>query len=103
MGWPEAFAAWAHYQAEEAAGKTLTEPDMGRAVASLKAALNAQGWLRPEAQKEEEKAEAEEERKPEEKAEGGNAPEREETQPPHDRDAIVDILNQAREQELEPF
>ena len=103
VGWPEAFAAWAHYQAEEAAGKTLTEPDMGRAVASLKAALNAQGWLRPEAQKEEEKAEAEEERKPEEKADGGNAPEREETQPPHDRDAIVDILNQAREQELEPF
>ena len=102
VGWPEAFAAWAHYQAEEAAGKTLTEPDMGRAVASLKAALNAQGWLRPESPKEEEKAEVEE-RKPEEKADGGNAPEREETQPPHDRDAIVDILNQAREQELEPF
>ena len=102
VGWPEAFAAWAHYQAEEAAGKTLTEPDMGRAVDSLKAALNAQGWLRPEAPKEE-KAEAEDHKPEEKEADDGNAPEREETQPPHDRDAIVDILNQAREQELEPF
>ena len=90
VGWPEAFAAWAHYQAEEAAGKTLTEPDMDRAVNSLKTALNAQGWLKPEAT-------PKEEQKPEEKENEGNA-ERDETQPPHDRDMdIVDILHQ------EPF
>ena len=43
--WAEAFAPWAHYMAEEKAGKALTEPHLAPAVASLKEALSAQGWL----------------------------------------------------------
>jgi hypothetical protein len=43
--WAEGFAAWAHYTAEEKAGKALLEPHVALAVASLREALNAQGWL----------------------------------------------------------
>ena len=43
--WAEGFAPWAHYTAEEKAGKTLPEPHVAPAVASLKEALSAQGWL----------------------------------------------------------
>ena len=43
--WAEGFAAWAHYMAEEQEGKALTEPHVAPAVASLKEALSAQGWL----------------------------------------------------------
>ena len=43
--WAEGFAAWAHYMAEEKAGKALPEPHVALAVASLKEALAAQGWL----------------------------------------------------------
>ena len=43
--WAEGFAAWAHYTAEEQEGKALTEPHVAPAVASLKDALSAQGWL----------------------------------------------------------
>ena len=38
-------AAWAHYTAEEQAGRALAEPHVAPAVASLKQALSAQGWL----------------------------------------------------------
>ena len=44
-GWAEALAPWAHYAAEEKAGKALTEPQVHAATLSLKAALDAQGWL----------------------------------------------------------
>ena len=44
-GWAEALAPWAHYAAEEKAGKALTEPQVHAAVLSLRAALDAQGWL----------------------------------------------------------
>lgn len=43
--WAEGFAAWAHYMAEEKGGKALPEPRVAPAVASLKQALSAQGWL----------------------------------------------------------
>lgn len=43
--WAESFAAWAQYQAEEKAGKTLHEPHIGSAVICLREALAAQGWL----------------------------------------------------------
>lgn len=43
--WAEGFAAWAHYQAEEKAGKALPEPHVQPAVASLRQSLAAQGWL----------------------------------------------------------
>ena len=43
--WAEGFAPWAHYQAEEKAGKALSEPHVRPAVASLRQALAAQGWL----------------------------------------------------------
>ena len=43
--WAEGFAAWAHYQAEEKAGKALSEPHIAPAVISLKQSLAAQGWL----------------------------------------------------------
>lgn len=43
--WAEGFAAWAHYQTEEKAGKALSEPHVQPAVASLRQALAAQGWL----------------------------------------------------------
>lgn len=43
--WAEGFAAWAHYMAEEQEGKALTEPHVAPAVASLREALSAQGWL----------------------------------------------------------
>lgn len=43
--WAEGFAAWAHYQAEEKAGKALSEPHIAPAVTSLKQSLAAQGWL----------------------------------------------------------
>lgn len=43
--WAEGFAAWAHYQAEEKAGKALSEPHVQPAVASLRQSLAAQGWL----------------------------------------------------------
>lgn len=44
--WAEGFAAWAHYQAEEKAGKALSEPHVQPAVASLRQSLAAQGWLK---------------------------------------------------------
>lgn len=44
-GWAEALASWAHYAAEEKAGKALSEPQVQVAVSSLRAALDAQGWL----------------------------------------------------------
>ena len=43
--WAEGFAAWAHYQAEEKAGRLLPEPHVQPAVASLRQSLAAQGWL----------------------------------------------------------
>jgi len=43
--WAEGFAAWAHYTAEEKTGKALADPHVAPAVASLREALNAQGWL----------------------------------------------------------
>ena len=43
--WAEGFAPWAHYQAEEKAGKALSDPHVRPAVASLRQALAAQGWL----------------------------------------------------------
>ena len=43
--WAEALAPWAHYMAEEKEGKALTEPHVAPAVASLREALSAQGWL----------------------------------------------------------
>lgn len=43
--WAEAFAAWAHYTAEEKAGRALHEPYVAPAVVSLRDALSAQGWL----------------------------------------------------------
>jgi hypothetical protein len=43
--WAEGFAVWAHFTAEEKAGKALTEPHVGQAVFALRSALDAQGWL----------------------------------------------------------
>ena len=43
--WAEGFAHWAHYTAEEKERKTLTKPHVAPAVASLREALSAQGWL----------------------------------------------------------
>lgn len=43
--WAEGFAPWAHYTAEEQAGQALPEPCLDAAVASLRGALAAQGWL----------------------------------------------------------
>lgn len=43
--WAEAFAAWAHYSAEEKAGRALHEPHVVPAIVSLRDALAAQGWL----------------------------------------------------------
>ena len=43
--WAEGFAPWAHYTAEEKEGKALSEPHVAPAVASLREALSAQGWL----------------------------------------------------------
>lgn len=43
--WAEGFAPWAHYTAEEQTGQALAEPHVAPAVASLKEALSAQGWL----------------------------------------------------------
>lgn len=43
--WAEGFAPWAHYIAEEQAGQALAEPCLDAAVASLREALTAQGWL----------------------------------------------------------
>ena len=43
--WAEGFAAWAHYAAEERAGKTLFEPHLDHAVSRLRDNLAAQGWL----------------------------------------------------------
>lgn len=43
--WAEGFAPWAHYMAEEKEGKVLSEPHVQPAVASLRQALAAQGWL----------------------------------------------------------
>lgn len=45
-GWAEAFAAWAHYTAEERQHKSLQEPAISGAVTGLEAALDAQGWLK---------------------------------------------------------
>ena len=44
--WAEGFAAWAHYTAEEKAGKALPEPQVASVVESLRAALSSQGWLK---------------------------------------------------------
>lgn len=46
VAWAEGFAAWAQYQAEEKAGRALSEPHVELAVASLAEALDAQGWLK---------------------------------------------------------
>jgi hypothetical protein len=43
--WAEGFAAWAHYTAEEKAGRVLSEPKLQQAVRALRDALAAQGWL----------------------------------------------------------
>ena len=43
--WAEGFAAWAHYVAEEKAGKALHEPHVAPAVGSLRDSLFDQGWL----------------------------------------------------------
>lgn len=92
VGWPEAFAPWTHYQAEEAAGKSMDKPQTDRAVASLKAALDAQGWLKgqrrgEEVNKEQQKGEqAEEEKKPQQTEEKYEEVE--------DDNTMDDILNQ---------
>lgn len=44
--WAEGFAAWAHYTAEEKAGKAMPELQVESVVESLKAALSSQGWLK---------------------------------------------------------
>lgn len=44
--WVEGLAAWSHFQAENHAGKTLAEPQIDDAVASLKRSLGQQGWLK---------------------------------------------------------
>lgn len=92
VGWPEAFAPWTHYQAEEAAGKSMDTSQTDRAVASLKAALDAQGWLKVEkaAQQKEEKRENGKTQQKEEKM-----PEKEEKyEEPEDDNTIDDIINQ---------
>ena len=43
--WAEGFASWAHYAAEEKAGKSQPEPRMAQAVSRLKDNLASQGWL----------------------------------------------------------
>ncbi|MDL2268233.1 hypothetical protein LJC46_09690 [Desulfovibrio sp. OttesenSCG-928-G15] len=43
--WAEAFAVWAHYTAEEKAGRALHEPHVTPAVVSLRDSLFSQGWL----------------------------------------------------------
>lgn len=43
--WAEGLAAWAHYTAEEKTGEPLPRPHVASAVASLRDALAAQGWL----------------------------------------------------------
>lgn len=43
--WAEGFAPWAHYMAEEHTGQTLPEARLDAALASLRGALAAQGWL----------------------------------------------------------
>lgn len=43
--WAEAFASWAHYMAEEKAGRALHEPHVAPAVVSLRDSLSGQGWL----------------------------------------------------------
>ena len=43
--WAEGLAAWAHYAAEEKAGKSLDKPHIAKAVHSLREALAEQGWL----------------------------------------------------------
>ena len=43
--WAEGFAAWAHYAAEEKAGKALPELRTAHAVNRLQDTLAAQGWL----------------------------------------------------------
>ncbi len=43
--WAEGIAAWAHYMAEEKAGKTFSRPKVDAAVVSLRNALSAQGWF----------------------------------------------------------
>ena len=43
--WAEGFAPWAHYAAEEQAGQPLPEPCLAAAIAILRGALAAQGWL----------------------------------------------------------
>ena len=43
--WAEAFAAWAHYSAEEKAGQALHEPHVVPAVVSLRDSLSGQGWM----------------------------------------------------------
>jgi hypothetical protein len=43
--WAEGFAAWAHYTAEEKAGRVLAEPKLEQAVTALRDALALQGWL----------------------------------------------------------
>lgn len=43
--WAEGFAPWAHYAAEEQADQTLPEARLDAAIASLRGALAAQGWL----------------------------------------------------------
>ena len=45
VAWAEAFAAWAHYTAEEKMGRVLHEPHMAAAVVSLRDSLSGQGWL----------------------------------------------------------
>lgn len=44
--WAEALAPWAHFQAEKQSGAALTEPQIEAGVASLRKALDAQGWLK---------------------------------------------------------
>jgi hypothetical protein len=43
--WAEGFAPWAHYMAEERAGKSLSDPQVAQAATALRDALAAQGWL----------------------------------------------------------
>ena len=45
VAWAEGFAAWAHYAAEEKAGRTLREMRTAHAVKRLRDTLAAQGWL----------------------------------------------------------
>lgn len=46
VAWVESLAAWSHFQAENHSGRTMHEPQITDAVASLKRSLGHQGWFK---------------------------------------------------------